>query len=68
MWKMTLKQRRRHSELMNSAEALKRDKHYRPPQGYKPGEDAVEDAKYVKVFEAFQAIITELQELEQEVS
>ena len=66
MWKMTLKQRRRHSELMNSAEALKRDKHYRPPQGYKSGEDTVEDAKYVKVFEAFQAIITELQELEQE--
>jgi len=65
MWKMTLKQRRRHSELMESAAKLKRDKHFRPPKGYKLGEDATEDEKYVKVFEAFQAILVELQKLEQ---
>jgi hypothetical protein len=64
MWKMTLKQRRRQSELMAELERMKRDKYTRPPKGYTVGEKPEEDEKYQKAFAAINKIVEELNNLE----
>jgi hypothetical protein len=64
MWKMTLKQRRRQSELMAELERMKRNPYTRPPKGYVVGEKPEEDDKYTKAFAAVNEIIEELNNLE----
>lgn len=64
MWKMTLKQRRRQSELMAELERMKRNPYTRPPKGYVVGEKPEEDKKYEEAFAAINKIIEELNNLE----
>ena len=61
---MTLKQRRRHGELMALLERMKNDPHLQVPEGYIPGDDPEEDEKYKSVQESFGKAVTELHELE----
>ena len=64
MWQMTLKQRRRHSELMAQLDKLKRDKYLRVPAGYKAGINEEEDAKYKQAIETLAGIVDDIQALE----
>jgi hypothetical protein len=64
MWKMTLKQRRRHGELMASLDRLKRDKYLHPPKGYQFGGNPEEDAKYEKILTSLQSLLDEMHQLE----
>jgi hypothetical protein len=68
MWKMTLKQRRRHGELMTRLGELKSDPYLQPPEGYEVGKDPDEDEKYRRVQEAFMQALEELQELESRIA
>ncbi len=67
MWKMTLKQRRRHGELLNQLDKLRRDPYAKVPADYQPGKDEEEDAKYKKVFESLKSVVEEIQALETSV-
>ncbi len=64
MWQMTLKQRRRHGELIGELDRLKKDPHFKVPDGYVPGADEAEDAKYVAVLEKLNTILEQLHALE----
>ncbi len=64
MWQMTLKQRRRHGELMSTLDRLKRDPYAKIPEGYVEGESPEEDEKYKQAFEELKSIIEEIYELE----
>ncbi|MFT7245353.1 MAG: hypothetical protein ACI82A_002721 [Candidatus Azotimanducaceae bacterium] len=68
MWKMTLKQRRRHGELMAQIEDMRNKANLWPPKGYASGENEEEDVKYQKTMATFQELIEELHQLEQDVS
>ena len=68
MWKMTLKQRRRHGELMAQIEDMRNNAYLWPPEGYASGENEEEDEKYQKAMETFRELIEELHQLEQDVS
>ena len=65
MWKMTLRQRRRHSELMAQLEAMKRGPYLQLPAGYKLGEDPEEDKKYREAQAAFIKVAEEVHALEE---
>ena len=65
MWKMTLKQRRGHGELMCQLEGMKKNAYLWPPENYTVGENQEEDEKYKKAQETFQALVEELHELEE---
>jgi hypothetical protein len=67
MWKMTLKQRRRHGELMAQVEGMRNDPYLWPPEDYVPGESEEEDEKYQKAKTTFQDLVEELYQLEQDV-
>jgi hypothetical protein len=67
MWKMTLKQRRRHGELMAQIEGMRDNPHLWPPVDYTPEENPEEDEKYQKTRKTFQALVEELHQLEQDV-
>jgi hypothetical protein len=68
MWKMTLKQRRRHSELMNKLESMRNNAYLWPPENYVAGENEEEDEKYRAAQETFQTLVEELHQLEQDAS
>ena len=68
MWKMTLKQRRRHGELMAQIEDMRNNAYLWPPEGYASGENEEEDEKYQKAMATFRELIEELHQLEQDVS
>lgn len=68
MWKMTLKQRRRHGELMAQIEDMRNNAYLWPPKDYESGENEEEDEKYQKTMATFQKLIEELHQLEQDVS
>jgi hypothetical protein len=68
MWKMTLKQRRRHGELMEQLEGMRDNAYLWPPEGYAKGEDKEEDEKYQKAQATFQSLVQELQQLERDSS
>jgi hypothetical protein len=68
MWKMTLKQRRRHGELMGQLESMRNNAYLWPPEDYAPGENEEEDEKYQKAQETFQSLVQELHQLEQDSS
>jgi hypothetical protein len=61
---MTLKQRRRHGELMARFDKMKRDPYLMPPEGYTAGESPEEDEKYRSTIEAFNALVEEIHVLE----
>ncbi|MGV0033543.1 MAG: hypothetical protein ACNYPE_00800 [Candidatus Azotimanducaceae bacterium WSBS_2022_MAG_OTU7] len=65
---MTLKQRRRHGELMGQLEGMRNDAYLWPPENYVPGEDEEEDTKYQKAQKTFQTLVAELHQLEQDSS
>ena len=64
MWRMTLRQRRRHGVLMSQLRELRLDPYVQVPDDYTFGEDATEDEKYSAALESLKSIVTELQELE----
>jgi hypothetical protein len=64
MWKMTLKQRRRHSELMKELDKLKRDPYLMVPESYTFGEDLEEDEKYQTVLASFKSVVEEINNIE----
>ena len=47
---MTLKQRRRHGELMSQLEGMRNNAYLWPPEDYAPGNNEEEDEKYQKYF------------------
>lgn len=59
---MTLKQRKRHRELVGEFDRLKPQL---PPVDYEPGKDPEEDEKYREVIEAFQKVVEEMHEIEE---
>ena len=63
MWKMTLKQRRRHSELVARFDQLKKSPYLVLPEGYEMGKDPEEDEKYKSAIEAMNAVVQEMHEL-----
>ena len=67
MWKMTIKQRKRHSELMREFDQLKRDDYLQMPAGYEIGESPEEDEKYRLTQEKFKQVVEEIHALEQAV-
>ena len=66
MWKMTLKQRRRHGELMAQLEGMRNNAYLWPPEDYAKGENKEEDEKYQNAQSTFQSLAQELQQLEQD--
>ena len=68
MWKMTLKQRRRHGELMGQLEGMRNNAYLWPPEDYAPGDNEKEDEKYKKAQETFQSLVQELHQLEQDAT
>lgn len=67
MWKMTLKQRRRHSELMSQLERMRNNQYLWPPADYMVGKNEEEDEKFRQAQAAFQALVEELHQLEQDM-
>ncbi|MAQ09470.1 MAG: hypothetical protein CMQ11_06520 [Gammaproteobacteria bacterium] len=64
MWKMTLKQRRRHGELMSQLRRLQLDPYMKLPVDYTNGENPDEDEKYAAALETLKAVVEEIHELE----
>lgn len=64
MWQMTLKQRRRHGELMKQLDTLKRDPYLQVPDGYTFDEKPDEDQKYYEALKSFKELVEEIRELE----
>ena len=62
---MTLKQRRRHRELVAEFDRLKVSPYLRPPEDYEPGKDPEEDEKYRSTMEAMEKVVTEMHALEE---
>ncbi len=65
MWRMTLKQRRRHGELMGILEKLKSDPLLQTPENYQYGENPEEDAKREATLAKFKAVVEEIHEIEE---
>lgn len=65
MWQMTLKQRRRHSELMQEFDKLKQDPYLQVPADYQVGENTEEDEKYRVTQEKFRQVVEEIHSIEQ---
>ena len=60
---MTLKQRRRHRELVADFDRLKPDL---PPIDFEPGKDPEQDAQYREVIEAFNKMVEEMHSIEED--
>lgn len=65
MWQMTLKQRRRHRELMDLLSELKSHPHLQVTEDYEPGLDPEEDAKREATIEKFKRAMEEVHEIEE---
>ena len=65
MWKMPLKQRRRHGELVTEFDRLKKNPYLQVEEDYQFGQNAEEDEKYREVIEAFNKVVTEMHEIEE---
>lgn len=61
---MTLKQRRRHGELMKQLDTLKRDPYLQVPDGYTFDENPEEDKKYYEALNTFKELVENIHELE----
>jgi hypothetical protein len=64
MWQMTLKQRRRHGELMNQLDTLKRDPYLQVPDGYTFDENPEEDKKYYEALNSFKELVEQIHNVE----
>ena len=62
---MTLKQRRRHSELIDRFEAIKKSPYINVPEGYEVGANPEEDEKYRSIMEELNDVIREIHEIEE---
>jgi hypothetical protein len=62
---MTLKQRRRHGKLVAQLDQLRKQPYMTVPEGYVVDENPEEDEKYKRAFEALEAVVKELHELEE---
>ena len=62
---MTLKQRRRHSELVDRFDALKKNPYINVPEDYQEGENPDEDEKYRSAIQELNEVIREIHELEE---
>ena len=60
---MTLKQRRRHRELVADFDRLKPDL---PPIDFEPGKDSEQDVQYREVIEAFNKVVEEMHSIEED--
>ena len=60
---MTLKQRRRHRELVADFDRLKPDL---PPIDFEPGKDPEQDVQYREVIEAFNKVVEEMHSIEED--
>ena len=67
MWQMSLKQRRRHGELIEQLHHLKRSPYSSVPNDYVFGESEEEDAKYNDALETLKTLLEKMHSLEQEV-
>ncbi len=67
MWQMSLKQRRRHSELVEQLHVLRRSPYSSVPDGYVFGDNEGEDAKYNDALESLKSLLQEIHTLELEV-
>ncbi len=67
MWKMTIKQRKRHSELMREFDQIKRNPYLQLPADYEVGKDPEEDKKYESAQERFKQVVEEIHALEEAV-
>ncbi len=65
MWKMTLKQRRRHSELLDQLHALKKNPNIKVPPGYVPGENPEADEKHQTALKSLESLVEEIYQLEE---
>jgi len=65
MWKMTLKQRRRHRELVAEFDRLRKNPYIDVPEGYEVGKNPAEDEKYRAAIGALNAVIREMHEIEE---
>lgn len=63
---MTLKQRRRHGELVATFDRLKKDPYLQLPDDYEFGINVEEDEKYRRTIEAFNAVVTEMHDIEEQ--
>ena len=62
---MTLKQRRRHRELVAEFDRLKPEL---PPIDFEPGKDQEQDEQYKEVIEAFNQVVEEMHAIEEAAS
>ena len=67
MWQMTLKQRRKHGEIISKLDELHRNKYSKVPNGYIFAENPEEDAKYNSCLETLKELLQELHDLEEAV-
>lgn len=65
MWKMTLKQRRRHSELVVRFDQLKNSKYINVPEDYVFGDNPEEDEKYETTINELNDVIQEIHDIEE---
>ncbi len=65
---MTLKQRRRHGELVAEFDRLKKNPYINVPADYEPGKDPEEDEKYKSAIEALNKVLKEMHDLEEAAS
>jgi hypothetical protein len=63
---MTLKQRRRHGELLAQLDALKKNPYIKIPPGYTPGEKPEEDEKYKAALDSLNSLVEEIYMLEEQ--
>jgi len=67
MWKMSLKQRRHHGDLVRQLDQLKSNPYSTVPEGYTFGENKDEDAKYEEALESLKVVLEEMYELNKAV-
>ena len=65
MWKMTLKQRRRHGELVAEFDKLKKSPYINVPEDYEFGRDEEEDKKYEGTIKEINRVLMEMHQIEE---
>ncbi len=65
MWKMTLKQRRRHGELVAEFDRIKKNPYINVPEDYEFGRDEEEDNKYEGAIRELNRVLKEMHDIEQ---
>lgn len=68
MWRMTLKQRRRHRELVAEFDRIKKNPYIQVSEDYEFGKDPDEDKKYEDAIASLNAVVTEMHAIEEAAS